>query len=140
MHFFPSFISNTSMVSINFRAKLDLRMQEMAFPCFKFQNFLGEYTPRPPPIHAWYIGHTRGLQPFLSPSDILSHRKVPFQKMPPHGKILKKGPALPNPRTDILWERDCFTLSTIGSLLTYIKMPPPELVFRSRLKRSKPGT
>ena len=68
-----------------------LRMQEMAFPCFKFQNFLGEYTPRLP-IHAWYIGHTRGLQSLLSPSNILSHRKVPFQKMPPHGKILKKGP------------------------------------------------
>jgi hypothetical protein len=67
-------------------------MQEMAFPCFTFQNFVGEYTPRPP-IHAWYIGHTRGLQPLLSPSNILSHRKVPFQKMPPpHGKILKKGP------------------------------------------------
>jgi hypothetical protein len=50
--------------------------------------------PDPPPIPAWYIGHTRGLQPLLSPSNILSHRKVPFQKMPPpHGKILKKGPA-----------------------------------------------
>jgi hypothetical protein len=80
--FFPSFISNTSMVRINCRANLDLRMQEMAFPCFKFQNFLGEYTSRPP-IHAWYIGHTRGLQLLLSPSDILSHRKVPFQKLPP---------------------------------------------------------
>ena len=32
--------------------------------------------PQTPPIHAWYIGHTRGLQPLLSP----------------HGKILKKGP------------------------------------------------
>jgi hypothetical protein len=63
----------------------------MAFLCFK--NFLGEYTPTPP-IHAWYVGHTRDLQPLLSPSNILSHRKVPFQKMPPHGKILKKGPAL----------------------------------------------
>jgi hypothetical protein len=69
-----------------------LRMQEMAFPGFKFQKFSGEYTTRPP-IHAWYIGHTRGFQPLLSPSNILSHRKVPFQKMPPHGKILKKGPA-----------------------------------------------
>jgi hypothetical protein len=30
---------------------------------------------------------------WLSPTNILSHRKVPFQKMlPPHGKILKKGP------------------------------------------------
>ena len=64
-------------------------MQEMIFPGFK--NFLGD-SHRPPPIHAWYIGHTRGLQPLLSPSNILSHRKVPFQKMPPHGKILKKGP------------------------------------------------
>ena len=67
-----------------------LRMQEMAFPCFKFQKFSGEYAPDPP-IHAWYVGHTRGLQPFLSPSNILSHRKVPFQKMrPPTGKSIKK--------------------------------------------------
>jgi hypothetical protein len=58
-------------------------MQEMTFPGFKFQ-------------YAWYIGHTRGLQPLLSPPNILSHRKAPFQKNapPPHGKILKKGPAL----------------------------------------------
>jgi hypothetical protein len=48
--------------------------------------------PPDPPIHAWYVGHTRGLQPFLSPSNILSHRKVPFPKMPPPptGKSLKK--------------------------------------------------
>ena len=46
----------------------------------------------PPPIHVWYIGHTRGLQPLLSPSNMLSHRMVPFQKMPPPptGKSLKK--------------------------------------------------
>ena len=44
----------------------------------------------PPPIHAWYIGYTRGLQLLLSPSNILSHRKVPFQKMPPTGKSSKK--------------------------------------------------
>ena len=49
----------------------------------------------PPPIHAWNIGHTCGLLPLPSPSNILSHRKVPFQKMPPpHGKIVKKGPDL----------------------------------------------
>jgi hypothetical protein len=58
-----------------------LRMQEMTFPGFKFQKF-------------GYIGHTRGFQPLLSPSNILSHRKVPFQKMPPPppptGKSLKK--------------------------------------------------
>ena len=69
-----------------------LRMQEMTFPGFKFQKFSGGVLPQTSPIHAWYIGHTRGLQPLLSPSNILSHRKVPFQKMPPHGEILKKGP------------------------------------------------
>jgi hypothetical protein len=67
-------------------------MQEMAFPCFKFQKFSGGVLPqKTPPIHAWYIGHTRGIQPLLSPSNILSHRRVPFQKMPPPtGKSLKK--------------------------------------------------
>jgi hypothetical protein len=61
-------------------------MQEMTFPGFKFQNPHSF-------IHAWYIGHTRGFQPLLSPSNILSHRKVPFQKTPPPpptGKSLKK--------------------------------------------------
>jgi hypothetical protein len=67
-----------------------LRMQEITFPGFKFQKFSGGVHPRPP-IHAWYFGHTCGLQPLLSPCNILSHRKVPFQKMPPPtGKSLKK--------------------------------------------------
>ena len=64
-----------------------LRMQEMTFPGIIFS------PDPPPPIHAWYIGHPRGFQPLLCPSNILSHRKVPFQKMPPTGKSLKK--ALP---------------------------------------------
>jgi hypothetical protein len=87
--FLPLFISNTSIVRINFGANLD------AQNAGNYKIFQGEYTPRPP-IHAWYIGHTRGFQPLLSPSNILSHRKVPFQKMPPHGKILKKGPVAKN--------------------------------------------
>jgi hypothetical protein len=41
-----------------------------------FKNFLEEYAPRP-----------HGLQPFLPPSNILSHRNM----SPSHGKILKKG-------------------------------------------------
>ena len=46
------------MVSINFRANLDLRMQEMAFPCFEFQtDFLGEYTLRPPHSCVVYWPH-----------------------------------------------------------------------------------
>jgi hypothetical protein len=56
----------------------------------QISKFSGGVHPQPPPIHAWYIGHTRGLQPLLSPSNILSHRKVPFQKCPPTGKSLKK--------------------------------------------------
>ena len=82
-----------------------LRMQEMTFPGFKFQKCSGGVHPQtPPPIHARYIGHTRGFQPLLSPSNILSHRKVPFQKMPPHGKILKKGPGPYRP--DAIGQRD----------------------------------
>ena len=75
-----------------------LRMREMAFLCFKFQTFSVGVHPQTP-IHAWYVGHTRDLQPLLSPSNILSHRKVPFQKMPPHGKILKKGPGVRQTRS-----------------------------------------
>jgi hypothetical protein len=37
--FFPSFISNTSIVSIHFGANLE------AFPCFKFQTFSGGVWP-----------------------------------------------------------------------------------------------
>ena len=90
--FFP-FISNTSIVSRNFGANLDAQNAGNAISVLQISKiFLGEYTPRQTPIHAWYVGHTRCLQPLLSPSNILFHRKVPFQKMPPHGKILKKGP------------------------------------------------
>ena len=69
-----------------------LRMQEMTFLGFKFLTFSGGVHSKTPPIHAWYIGHTRDFQPLLSPSNILSHRKVPFRKMPPPptGKSLKK--------------------------------------------------
>jgi hypothetical protein len=49
--FFPLFISNTSIVSINFGANLDA------------QNAGKDISG----IHAWYIDHTRGLQPLLSP-------------------------------------------------------------------------
>ena len=95
--FFPLFISNTSIVSINFGANAQnfgcSECRKWHFRDSNFKNFLGDQTPPPHSCvvywpHTWYIG----LQPLLSPSNILSHRKVPFQKMPPHGKILKKGP------------------------------------------------
>ena len=58
------------------------------------KRFRGIMPPDPPPYscmvcrpHTWPFA-------IAIPSNILSHRKVPFQKCPPpHGKILKKGPA-----------------------------------------------
>ena len=91
--FFPSFISNTCIVSINFGANLDAQNAGNGIPVLQISKiFCGSAPPDPPPIHAWYVGHTRDLQPLLSPSNILSHRKVPFQKcpLPPTGKSLKK--------------------------------------------------
>ena len=90
--FFPLFISNTSIVSVNFGANLDAQNAGNDISGIQISKiFWGSTPPDPPPIHAWYIGHTRGLQPLLSLSNILSHRKVPFQKMPPPtGKSLKK--------------------------------------------------
>ena len=65
----------------------------MSFLGFKFQIFSGRVYPQDSALHARDIGHTRGLRSLLSPSNILSYRKVAFKKMPPpHGKILKKGP------------------------------------------------
>jgi hypothetical protein len=68
--FFPSLISNTSILSINFRANLNAQNAGNGISgLHNFTNFLGEYAPRP-----------RGLQPFLS----LSNGKSPT------GKSLKK--------------------------------------------------
>jgi hypothetical protein len=53
---FPSFISNTSIVSINFRANLDAQNAGNAFPGFK-KIFWGVCPQTPLGIHAWYVGH-----------------------------------------------------------------------------------
>ena len=96
--FFPLFISNTSIVRINFGANLDAQNAGNDISGIQISTLIrGGYSPDHP-IHAWYIGHTRGLQPFLPLSNILSHRKVPFQKMPPNGKILKKVNIPPPPQ------------------------------------------
>ena len=88
--FFLSFISNTSIVSINFRANLDSECRKWHFRASNFNNFLGEDAL---PIYLRCRPHTWPWS-LLSPSNILSHRKVPFHKIPPpHRKILKKGPA-----------------------------------------------
>jgi hypothetical protein len=72
-----------------------LRMQEMAFPGFKFQKFSGGVYPQTPLYMRGMSATHMAFSHCLPPSSILSHIKVPFQKMPPpHGKILKKGPGL----------------------------------------------
>ena len=67
-----------------------LRMQEMAFPGFKFQKC----SPRHPPYSCMVCRLHTWPSAIAIPSNILSHRKVPFQKMPLHGEILKKAKAL----------------------------------------------
>jgi hypothetical protein len=60
-----------------------LRMQEVAFPAFKFQNvnFLGEYAPDPLFMRGMSATHVAFSHCY--PPNILSYKKVPFQKMPP---------------------------------------------------------
>ena len=83
-------------------------MQEMAFPGFKFQNVSGDYAPRPPPppIHAWYVGHTHGLSPLLYPLIYYLTERSLFKNDPPPREILKKGPAS--------WTKDGVRISYTG--------------------------
>ena len=66
-----------------------LKMQEIAFPGFKFQTFSGGVCPQTPlGIHAWYVGHMAITHQYSI------SQKGPFSKNappPPTGKSLKKG-------------------------------------------------
>ena len=87
MRFFPSFISNTSIVSINFRANLDAQNAGNCISGLQISKILrAPYSCVVCRPHTWPSA-------IAIPCNILSYRKVPFQKMPPPpGKILKKGP------------------------------------------------
>ena len=85
--FFPLFISNTSIVSINFGANLDAQNAGKDISGIQISK-----TSPLPFMRGILVTHV-AFSHCYPPSNILSHRKVPFQKMPPHGKILKKGPA-----------------------------------------------
>jgi hypothetical protein len=85
VRFFPSFISNTSIVSINFRANLDAHNAGNGI------FGLGKYIPRPS-IHARLatcvaFGHC--YPPLIY---YLTERSLFRKCPPPHGKILHKGP------------------------------------------------
>ena len=92
VRFFPSFISNTSIVSINFRANLDAQNAANCISGLQISNIFWGSKPPDPPIHAWYVGHTHGLPPLPYPLIYYLTERSLFKKCPPHGKILKRGP------------------------------------------------
>ena len=56
--FFPSFISNTSVVSISFRGNLETEKEENCISGLQISKmFWGSIPPDPLGIHAWYVGH-----------------------------------------------------------------------------------
>jgi hypothetical protein len=114
---FPSFISNTSIVSINFGANLDAQNAGKDISGIQISN-------------AWYIGHTRGLQPLLSPSNILSHRKSLFKKCPPPptGKSLKKVLAGIQANSRIRYTKIMFSIHNIKQRLTAGKINVNNLI------------
>ena len=82
---FSSFISNTSTVSINFRANLDAQNAGNDISGLQISNiFWGTMPPDPPPIHTWYVGHMAFGHCCPPLNNILYHKRVPFQKRTPH--------------------------------------------------------
>jgi hypothetical protein len=73
------------------RANLDAQNAGNCISGLQISNIFWGVCPQTPlGIHAWYVGHMA-----IPHYHILSHRKVPFQKMlrpPSNGKLLKKGP------------------------------------------------
>jgi hypothetical protein len=90
--FFPLFISNTSIVSINFGATLDAQNAGNNISGIQiFEKFSGEYSPRPPPqfmrgILATHVAFSHCYPPLIY---YLTERSL-FKKCPPTGKSLKK--------------------------------------------------
>jgi hypothetical protein len=93
---FPLFISNTSIVSINFGANLDAQNAGNDISGIQVSNiFRGSTPPEGPPpfmrgILATHVAFSHCYPPLIYN---LTERSL-FKKWPPsHGKILKKGPA-----------------------------------------------
>jgi hypothetical protein len=93
--FFPLFISNTSIVSINFGANLDA--QNAGKDISGIQKFSGGVLPQTSPSHSCvvYWSHTWPSAIAIPPLIYYLTERSLFKKCPPpHGKILKKGPGL----------------------------------------------
>ena len=88
--FFLSFISNRSIRSIDFRANLDAQNAGNGISGLQISKMFWVSILSDPPIHARYVGHTRGLRPLLSPLIYYLTERSLFKKFPPTGKSLKK--------------------------------------------------
>ena len=95
MRFFPSFISNTSIVSINFRGNLDAQNAANWISGLQISKIFCGSKPPDPPIHAWYVGHTHGLPPLLYPQIYYLTERSLFKKCPPPRENPKKRPCPP---------------------------------------------
>jgi hypothetical protein len=97
--FFPSFISNTSIVSINFRANLDAQNAGNGISVLQISKCSGGVHPQTPSpfmcaILATHVAFSHCYPPLIY---YLTERSL-FKKCPPTGKSLKKalllGPAV----------------------------------------------
>jgi hypothetical protein len=79
--FLSLFISNASIVRINFGANLDAQYAGNHISGIQISKIFWGSSPPDPPFMRGDIGG--GFQQLLSPSNILSHMKVPFQPPPP---------------------------------------------------------
>jgi hypothetical protein len=91
--FFPLFISNTSIVSINFGGNLDAQNAGNDISGIQISNiFWGSTPPEDPPfmrgILPTHVAFNHCYPPLIY---YLAERSL-FKKCPPNGKILKKGP------------------------------------------------
>jgi hypothetical protein len=92
--FFPSFISNTSIVSINFGANLDAQNAGNGIPVLQISKiFLGSTPPDPPFMRGMLATHVTFSHCYPPLIYYLTERSLFKKCPPPHGKILKKGPA-----------------------------------------------
>ena len=87
--FFPSFISNTSIVSINFRANLDAQNAGKCISGLQISKMFWGSMPPEPPRDSCVVCRSHGYPPLIY---YLTERSLFKKCPPPHGKILKKGP------------------------------------------------
>jgi hypothetical protein len=118
--FFPLFISNTSIVRINFGANLDAQNAGNDISGIQISNIFWGSTPQTPPpfmrgILATNVAFSHCYPPLIY---YITERSLFKKCPPPHGKILKKGPALRSAVVSIPCEKSA-TQGSYGSWKTW---------------------